>query len=251
MFTLQNRTSVNQADVSILYAVNQINGFARQQASTTLRQSKTGQTLITLVNTTITHSLNQVPTSVKVFKAGIDITAQFTVVSLTATEVVLFNNGATVGASGTVRFYGYPPVLVNYDSPNGSYVEMLYELMTESAAIGLMHIQADSTDQLNKMFTIKQHNVRGKKSENPIIPRVNPFQHQSKEISLYIVWLANGYTEMVLSQLKANESITITLYPIERSSLLYYLGLSWDEIEYLDGVIDVTEEVEVKLNKAS
>jgi len=99
-----------------------------------------------------------------------------------------------------------------------TYGEFLYQTMNKPFVVGATYLSSATTSQVLETLTIAQKDINGNESSKVIVPTIDPYQQQTDKVVIAFNWKFDGFTSVTISQLLANATLKMYLYPAENVS---------------------------------
>lgn len=99
-----------------------------------------------------------------------------------------------------------------------TYGEFLYQTMNKPFVVGATYLSSSTTSQVLETLTIAQKDINGNESSKVIVPTIDPYQQQTDKVVIAFNWKFDGFTSVTISQLLANATLKMYLYPAENVS---------------------------------
>ncbi len=99
-----------------------------------------------------------------------------------------------------------------------TYGEFLYQTMNKPFVVGSTYLSSATTSQVLETLTIAQKDINGNESSKVIVPTIDPYQQQTDKVVIAFNWKFDGFTSVTISQLLANATLKMYLYPAENVS---------------------------------
>ena len=90
--------------------------------------------------------------------------------------------------------------------------------MNKPFVVGATYLSSATTSQVLETLTIAQKDINGNESSKVIVPTIDPYQQQTDKVVIAFNWKFDGFTSVTISQLLANATLKMYLYPAENVS---------------------------------
>ena len=136
----------------------------------------------------------------------------------TAFPVTILGAYTTLGFTAP-NYQNSAAIVISMGISGVTYGEFLYQSMNKPFVVGLTYLQSSTANQVLETLTLIQKDVNGNESQKTLVPTIDPYQQQSTIIAVKFTYRIDGFTAIVVSQILAETTAKIYLYPAETSSI--------------------------------
>lgn len=147
-------------------------------------------------------------------------TSQPYIVNVANTTASAIQNVTILGAYSfigtTAPAYGNTSgISITMGIANITYTEFLYQSMNKPFTVGLTYLQSATSSQVLETITVTQKDVNGNVASKVLTPTIDPYQYQTDKVAFKFEYRIDGFTNLVISSILANNTLKIYFYPSE------------------------------------
>lgn len=147
-------------------------------------------------------------------------TSQPYIVNVANTTASAIQNVTILGAYSfigtTAPAYGNTSgISITMGIANITYTEFLYQSMNKPFTVGLTYLQSATSSQVLETITVTQKDVNGNVASKVLTPTIDPYQYQADKVAFKFEYRIDGFTNLVISSILANNTLKIYFYPSE------------------------------------
>ncbi len=148
------------------------------------------------------------------------------IINITSTSGAAVSNFDVLGSYEYMNNSGWSSgslvvgsVTISSAIPNVTYREMLYQFMNAPFSVGLTYISSTTTNQVLQPFSINTKDANGNYAQKPFVPTFDPYQNLNTVIAVKQGYRIDGYTKLIFSNILANATVSLYLYPADNINL--------------------------------